>query len=140
VNISLLLRALPCVICAVLGAMFTRLWYVHQIDSMNLAHAAQIEQARADNLKGLEDATNSILLADTRYRELLADRSVLLERLRRNAGSGSSDGDSIGACRARNADLGAMVQHLSGLVETCNAGWHGCAKRGDALRLIVTPK
>jgi len=120
--------------------MFTRLWYVHQIDSMNLAHAAQIEQARADNLKGLEDATNSILLADTRYRELLADRSVLLERLRRNASAASQNGNPGGACERRVAELGKMVRDLSELVEACDSGWHGCAKRADALRLIVNPK
>jgi len=137
VNISLLLRALPCVICAVLGAMFTRLWYVHQIDSMNLAYAAQIEQARADNLKGLEDATNSILLADTRYRELLADRSVLLERLRRNASAASQNGDTLGACQARASALGKMVRELSGMAEKCDSGWHECAKRKDALIEVI---
>lgn len=124
-------------ICAVLGAMFTRLWYVHQIDSMNLAYAAQIEQARADNLKGLEDATNSILLADTRYRELLADRSVLLERLRRNASAASQNGDTLGACQARASALGKMVRELSGMAEKCDSGWHECAKRKDALIEVI---
>jgi hypothetical protein len=117
--------------------MFTRLWYVHQIDSMNLAYAAQIEQARADNLKGLEDATNSILLADTRYRELLADRSVLLERLRRNASAASQNGDTLGACQARASALGKMVRELSGMAEKCDSGWHECAKRKDALIEVI---
>jgi hypothetical protein len=30
-----------------------------------------------------------------------------------------------------------MVQRLSELVEGCNSGWHGCAKRKDALIEVV---
>jgi hypothetical protein len=126
------------VICAILGAFFTRLWYVHKIDGMTLAHAQALEQARAENIKGLEDATNSLLLADQRYQRIVADRSALLDRLRRStADKPSQDGDSLGACQARATALGAMVRDLSDMAEKCDSGWHECAKRKDALIEVI---
>jgi hypothetical protein len=126
------------VICALLGVFFTRLWYVHKIDGMTLAHAQALEQARAENIQGLKDATNTVLLADNRYRQLLADRSSLLDRLRRaTADKPSQDGDPVRACEARASALGKMVRELSGMAEKCDSGWHECAKRKDALIEVI---
>ena len=123
-------------ISAFISGFCVRAHYLHKIDEMKSAHAQAIATAKDENIKGLEDATNSILLADKRYSVLRNEHNLLLDKLRKSA-SANNQSDSIGACRARNADLGRMVSELSGLAEKCNNGWHECAKRKDAVIEIV---
>ena len=123
-------------VSAFLSGFCVRSYYLHQIDEIQAAHAEAIAKAKDENIRGLANATDSILLADKRYSALVDERNDLLARLR-NSTRTNQGTDSINACNARNADLGRMVQELSGLVENCNSGWHGCAKRKDALIEVV---
>ena len=123
-------------VSALLSGVCVRSYYLHQIDEIKAAHAEAIAKAKDENIQGLANATDSILLADKRYSSLLNERNDLLTRLRISTRANKGT-DSINACIQRNADLGRMVQELSGLVENCNSGWHGCAKRKDALIEVV---
>lgn len=123
-------------VSALLSGFCVRSYYLHQIDEIKAAHAEAIAKAKDENIKGLANATDSILLADKRYSSLLNERNTLLNRLRNSTRTDKTP-DSLNACQSRNADLGNMVQQLSGLVEECNSGWHGCAKRKDALIEVV---
>jgi hypothetical protein len=124
------------IVSALLSGFCVRSYYLHQIDEIKAVHAEAIAKAKDENIKGLANATDSILLADKRYSSLLNERNDLLARLRNSTRTDKTP-DSLNACRTRNADLGNMVQQLSGLVEECNSGWHGCAKRKDALIEVV---
>ena len=124
------------IVSALLSGFCVRSYYLHQIDEIKAAHAEAIAKAKDENIKGLANATESILLADKRYSSLLNERNTLLARLR-NSTRANQGSDSINACQSRVTNLGRMVQELSGLVENCNSGWHGCAKRKDALIEVV---
>ncbi len=124
------------IVSAMLSGFCVRSYYLHQIDEIKAAHAEAIAKAKDENIQGLANATDSILLADKRYSALVDERNTLLNSLRNSTRTDKTT-DSINACIQRNADLGRMVQELSGLVENCNSGWHGCAKRKDALIEVV---
>ena len=123
-------------ISAFVSGFCVRAHYLHKIDELKIAHAKAIAKAKDENIKGLEDATNSIILADSRYSALLGEHNLLLDKLRKSA-SANNQSDSISACRKRNADLGRMVSELSELAEKCNYGWHECSKRKDALIEVI---
>lgn len=124
------------IVSALLSGFCVRSYYLHQIDEIKAAHAEAIAKAKDENIRGLANATDSILLADKRYSALVDERNTLLNRLRNSTRTDKTP-DSLNACIQRNANLGNMVQQLSGLVEECNSGWHGCAKRKDALIEVV---
>lgn len=93
---------------------------------------AIVTQEQIKHAKSVAEATNSIVTASNEYDAVRAERDALIERLRKSASSGQA-GDSLGACNARVARLEGMVAGLHKLVERCDAGWHGCAVRKDAL-------
>ena len=95
------------------------------------AHAEEVRHA-----KNLSTATDTIVAASREYDRLRADRDALNRRLREYAGSGGKAGTG-GACEARAARLAAMVRGLHELAEKCDAGWHGCAARKDALTEVI---
>jgi hypothetical protein len=97
---------------------------------------AIVTQEQIKHAKSVAEATNSIVAASNEYDAVKSERDRLADRLRR-ATSGSGKADSAGACEARAARLENMVDGLLDLVERCDAGWNGCARRKDALSEAV---
>lgn len=103
-----------------------------QLDAIN----QEVQQEQVRHAKKLSEATNTIVTASREYDAVRAERDVLSDRLRKQVG-GRAAGNSAGTCEARAAKLARMVDELSGLVERCDNGWHGCAVRKDALSEVV---
>lgn len=97
---------------------------------------AAVTQEQINHAKSIAEATNSLTLASNEYDALKRERDQLVERLR-NSARANGKADSLGACAARVARLEGMVERLHGLAERCDAGWHGCAARKDALSEVV---
>lgn len=97
---------------------------------------AIVTQEQINHAKSVSEATNTISLASSEYDAVKRERDQLVERLR-NSARASAKADSLVACHARVARLEGMVSRLHGLVERCDAGWHGCAARKDALSEVV---
>jgi len=97
---------------------------------------AIVTQEQINHAKSLAEATNSLTLASSEYDRIKSDRDSLSRRLLQYT-RGGSKGSAAGACEARAARLERMVEQLHGLVERCDAGWHGCAARKDALSEAV---
>ena len=93
-------------------------------------------QEQIKHAKSVAEATNSIVTASAEYDSVKRERDSLVERLR-NSARANGKADSLGACAARVARLEGMVERLHGLAERCDAGWHGCAARKDALSEVV---
>lgn len=89
-----------------------------------------------NHAKSVSEATNSLVTASAEYDSVKRERDALALKLRR-ATSGGSKGSAAGACEARVASLERMVDGLLDLVERCDAGWNGCARRKDALSEAV---
>lgn len=89
-----------------------------------------------NHAKSVSEATNSLVTASAEYDSVKRERDALALKLRR-ATSGSGKTDSAGACEARAARLERMVERLHELVERCDSGWNGCARRKDALSEAV---
>ena len=93
-------------------------------------------QEQANHAKSLAEATNSISAASREYDSVKSERDALALKLRR-ATSGSGKADSAGACEARVARMEKLVEQLHRLVERCDSGWNGCARRKDALIEVI---
>ena len=125
----------------ILAAVWAAAFLVVKVDNVRLdselskiksfAHQQEVEHA-----KKLATATDSILVASREYDVVRSERDVLSRKLL-DATRRSREADSLGACAARIASLEAMVRDLHGLAEKCDAGWHGCASRKDALSEVV---
>ena len=97
---------------------------------------AIVTQEQIKHEKQLSTAADTIVAASREYDALKLSRDDLLARLRQQVRGGGKT-DSAGTCEARAARLARMVDELSGLVEKCDSGWHGCAVRKDALTETV---
>ena len=124
------------VVGTVLALVFVAAVYVSgRMDGIEAERARFNELAnkeRTEHAKKLSEATNTIVAASREYDSVKSERDALAERLRKQlrAGGKASAG---GACEARVARMEKLVEQLHGLVEKCDAGWHGCAARKDAL-------
>jgi hypothetical protein len=91
-----------------------------------------ITQEQIKHAKSLAEATNAISVASREYDAVRSERDVLSRRLL-DATRRSPEADTLGTCQRRVTDLESMVTDLHGMVEKCDAGWNGCARRKDAL-------
>ena len=91
-----------------------------------------ITQEQMSHAKSLAKAADTISVASREYDAVRSERDVLSRRLL-DATRRRPEDDSLGTCQRRVADLEGMVTDLHGLVEKCDAGWNGCARRKDAL-------
>jgi hypothetical protein len=125
----------------ILAAVWAAAFLVVKVDNVRLdselskiksfAHQQEVEHA-----KKLATATDSILVASREYDAVRSERDVLSRKLL-DATRGSSKADTLGTCQRRVADLESLVGQLHGMVEKCDAGWHGCAARKDALSEVI---
>ena len=108
----------------------------HRLDSELSKIKSFALQQEVEHAKKLATATDSILVASREYDVVRSERDVLSRKLL-DATRRSREADSLGACEARAARLATMVRGLHELAEKCDAGWHGCAARKDALVEVV---
>jgi hypothetical protein len=102
------------------------------IESERMKYNDLANKERIEHAKKLSEATNSIVAASREYDSVKSERDALAERLRKQLRAGGKT-NSSGTCEARVARMEKLVEQLHGLVERCDAGWHGCASRKDAL-------
>ncbi len=121
----------------ILAAVWAAAFLIVKVDNVRLdselskiksfAHQQEVEHA-----KKIATATDSILVASREYDAVRSERDVLSRKLL-NATRRGREADSLGTCQRRVTDLESMVRDLHGMVEKCDAGWNGCARRKDAL-------
>jgi hypothetical protein len=119
-----------------IGALATILVFVSGYESGKVAERERMNEIvikeQISHAKSLAEATNTISAAAREYDSLKSERDALSGKLRQYAsGSGKSSAERLD--EARVASLERMVADLQRLVERCDAGWHGCASRKDAL-------
>ena len=95
-----------------------------------------IKQEQITHAKSLAKAADTISVASREYDAVRSERDVLSRKLF-DATHRSTEADSLGTCQRRVTDLESMVGQLHGMVEKCDAGWNGCAKRKDALIEVI---
>ncbi len=91
-----------------------------------------ITQEQMSHAKSLAKAADTISVASREYDAVRSERDVLSRKLL-DATRRRPEADSLGTCQRRVTDLEGMVTDLHGLVEKCDSGWNGCARRKDAL-------
>ena len=125
-----------------IGALSAILVFVSGYESGKMAERERMNELvikeQINHAKSVSEATNSIVAASNEYDSVKRERDALALKLRR-ATSSSKDGSSAGTCEARTARLERMVERLHELVERCDSGWNGCARRKDALVEAVAP-
>lgn len=124
----------------IIGALAFLLAFISGYESGKSAERERMNELvikeQINHAKSVAEATNSIVAASNEYDAIKSERDRLALKLRR-ATSGGGKTDSAGACEARTARLEEMVDGLLDLVERCDAGWNGCARRKDALSEAV---
>lgn len=119
-----------------LGAYGSHLYYSNVISQAQAAQARAVAEQKADHEKSLNDATNTILLAQTQYDAVRAERDNLLTRLRQQSNNMRSNTDTGNAAAAGTATCQKLVGELSQLAAQCQDGWQRCATKHDALSKI----
>ena len=126
----------PLIILALCVLLALSEWQNNVLQKEIAAMKEAAYQEEIKHAKQLSTATDTIVAASREYDALKLSRDDLLVRLRKQV-RGSGKADSTGTCEARAAKLARMVDELSGLAEKCDAGWHGCAARKDALSEVI---
>ena len=126
-------------ICAYIGYHAAELKYEKQIAEMEKAQAEAIQKAQTNHADNLAKATDTILLAQSEYNDLRAERDRLLARLRHADGSRGAKEDSADALRARVAKLEELVGRMAETASRCGDGFERCAQKHDALADVVKP-
>ena len=126
----------PLIILALCVLLALSEWQNNALQKEIAAMKEAAYQEEIKHAKQLSTATDTIVAASREYDALKLSRDDLLARLRQQVRGGGKT-DSAGTCEARTARLARMVDELSGLVEKCDSGWHGCAARKDALSEAV---
>ena len=123
-----------------IGALAVVLVFASGYESGKVAERERMNEIvikeQINHAKSLAEATNTISAASREYDAVKSERDALSRQLLGAAGRGAK-ADTAGACQRRAADLASMVRDLHELVEKCDAGWHGCASRKDALAEVV---
>ena len=122
---------------AAVGGYITSVYYDEKIAEMEKAQAEAIAQAEKKNAQGLSKATDTILLAQSEYNDLRAERDRLLARLRHANRDSTASGDSADALRARVAKLEDLVSRMAEAASRCGDGFQRCAEKHDALAEAV---
>lgn len=126
-------------ICAYVGYHAAELKYEKQIAEMEKAQAEAIQKAQTNHADNLAKATDTLLLAQSEYNDLRAERDRLLARLRHTDGGRSAKDDSAEALRARVAKLEELVGRMAETASRCGDGFERCAQKHDALADVVKP-
>lgn len=126
-------------ICAYVGYHAAELKYEKQIAEMEKAQAEAIQKAQTNHADNLAKAADTILLAQSEYNDLRAERDRLLARLRHADSSRSAKDDSAEALRARVAKLEELVGRMAETASRCGDGFERCAQKHDALADVVKP-
>lgn len=124
--------AFVCAVAALAGGYATHLYYMAEIADMQREQAEAVQKEQTDHAAKLAAATDTILLAQTEYDSVRAERDRLLARLRDNHRI-SDKGDTIETLRARVARCESMVSRLAEAGSRCGDGWQRCAAKHDAL-------
>ena len=122
---------------AYVGYHAAELKYERQIAEMERAQAAVVQKAQENHADNLAKATNTILLAQSEYNDLRAERDRLLARLRHADSDRSAKDDSADALRARVAKLEGLVGRMAQTASRCGDGFERCAQKHDALAEAV---
>lgn len=127
-----------CLVSAAIAAAVTANGYRGRIAEAEAQTARALQAAHEKNAKGVANATNTILLAESAYEDLRAERDRLLARLRHTESGGRpGDGDSVEALRARVAKLEELVGRMAETASRCGDGFERCAQKHDAIVEIV---
>lgn len=129
--------AFVCAVAALAGGYATHLYYMAEIADMQREQAEAVQKEQTDHAAKLAAATDTILLAQTEYDSVRAERDRLLARLRDNNARRSDKGDSVETLRARVARCERMVSRLAEAGSRCGDGWQRCATKHDALAEVV---
>lgn len=126
-------------ICAYVGYHAAELKYEKQIAEMERTQAEVVQKAQENHADNLAKATDTILLAQSEYNDLRAERDRLLARLRHADSGRSTKDNSADALRARVAKLEELVGRMAETASRCGDGFERCAQKHDALADVVKP-
>ncbi len=123
-----------------IGALAAILVFASGYESGKVAERERMNEIvikeQISHAKSLAEATNTISAASREYDGLKSERDALALKLRQYASAnGKTSAQRLDESRVTR--LERMVADLQQLVEQCDAGWHGCAARKDALSEAV---